>query len=281
MPAIARGQWISKLPVDARSSILWKAEHESDGLRAWTPNEPNGGGGIFNTGGPQATASLTTRRAHSGKRSVVAKIEQAIQGKHGARAVRLMRWTDAPWQKNGKEFPQAAYFSTWMLLPHKYNSNKYSPWDPGDGGWWNVFQFKSHNKGEESQPTWSLQVYFDDASDSMYFGLYSSFDRYSIESPQPLALPVDRWFHVEALYVCSAQKTGQLKIWQDGNQILEAKNVQTIFQATDPHPVWGIGNYTDHIATSNTIGSSEIYFDDCIVSTSRISKHLTIARKEP
>lgn len=274
-------QWIDELPASARASILWKADHESGDLREWTPNDPDGGGGIFNTGGAEATASATTARAHSGRFGAVAKIKGAYRGKNGARAVRLMRWTDAPWRSGGREFPLSAYFSTWMLVPENYNSNKYAPWDPGDGGWWNVFQFKSHSAEDESQPAWSLQIYHNDARDCMVFGLYSSIDQRSVEATTPVPLPVGRWVHVEIFYACSASSKGQVSVWQDGCKILEAKNVRTVFKTSEPHPVWGIGNYTDHVVSPNTAGAAQIFFDDCIVSTSRISKYLPLARSQP
>ena len=271
----ACGQWIDSLPRAAKESILWSADHEYSGLKNWTPDAPNGGGGIFNTGGQQASATLSDEHAHSGKYSVQTRIEGAYQARNGNRAVRLMRWTNKAWSEGGKNFPKTAYYSTWILFPKNYNSNKYSPWDPGDGGWWNVFQFKAHDKAEESQPAWSLQTYFDDQRKCMYFGLYSSIDSSrSVEPAIPRPIAVNSWVHVEALYSCSPFERGQIAIWQDGQKILEAKNVQTVFRKEATYPVWGIGNYTDHVASSDDQGSATIYFDDCVVSTDRISKYL-------
>ena len=257
---------------------LWQADHEEGDLTDWEPTDcEHPGGGVLNTQEDAVTAAATTDQAHSGRFSAEATITGAVRATQGNRAVRLMRWTDRPWDKGGKELPKFAYYSTWMFLPETYNPNKYAPWDPGDGGWWNVFQFKANDDDDVSQPIWALNVYHDDATGKMQFYLYSGLNSpASIDQDDPIPLPVGRWFHVEASYRVDAGLGGEIVLWQDGREILRGSNVRTAISESKEWPVWGVGNYTDHIAGENGIGSSTIFFDDCIISSKRISAALPV-----
>jgi hypothetical protein len=258
---------------DLKNSILWYADHEENALDDWTfPNYKYAGGGIFNTGDSDVYVNASSDYFHTGKYSVKTTITNAIRGENGNRAVRLMRWTDKPWDNNGTYFPKSCYFSVWMLLPDLYNPNKSEPWDPGDGGWWNVFQFKSDDSNGESQPTWTLNIHYNISSNEMFFYFYSK-----INSPHTFnlinywAIPVKEWFHIEAFLNQSSSNEGELKLWLNGNLVFDQANINTILNGS---VVWGIGNYTDHIATTTTIGTATIYFDDAIISTKRISAEI-------
>lgn len=268
--------WISTLPQDFQASILWQADHEKGDLSDWQPTDCKyPGGGVLNTQEDAVTAVATTRESHSGRYSAEATITGAIRAQHGNRAVRLMRWTDKPWDKGGRQLPKSAYYSTWMFFPTTYNSNKYPPWDPGDGGWWNVFQFKANDDNDVSQSVWTLNIYHDDKSQMMHFGLYSHVNTpASVDQSEPVALPVGRWFHVEAFYQVDAGGGGKVVIWQNGKEILHAENVRTAISHQKENPIWGVGNYTDHVAGDATEGTSTIFFDDAIISRRRISETL-------
>lgn len=265
--------WVETLSEDVKKSILWHADHEEGDLTDWQDRESkHPGGGVLNTCEDEVIARATTRQAHSGRYSAEATITGALRAGHGNRAVRLMRWTDRPWDQGGSILPKAAYYSTWMYFPRTYNSNKYPPWDPGDGGWWNVFQFKANDDDDVSQPVWALNVYHNDDSKKMQFYLYSAVNKpTSIDQTVAVPVPIRRWFHVEAYYRVDAGHGGEIVVWQDGREILRGTNVRTAISKAKETPVWGIGNYTDHIAGDTVEGTSTVYFDDCIISTERIS----------
>lgn len=266
-------QWVDTLPPPIQDSILWLGDHEEGSLYDWDyDHDPNAGGCVCNTGGRQVTARATSAETHSGSFAAETKITNAFRARNGNRAVRLMRWTDRHWEEGGDYFPDRAYYSAWFWFPETYNPNKYPPWDPGDGGWWNVFQFKSADEFCESQPLWALNVYHDDDAGTMSFYLRSSYNPpYSFEQRDPLPLPVREWVHVEALYVNSVD-SGRITIWQNGQKIISARDVQTSLGECDGAPIWGIGNYTDHIAGGPTEGTATVLFDDAIVSTRRVSR---------
>ena len=91
----------------------------------------------------------------------------------------------------------------------------------------------------------------------------------AVVQANPRPVPIGRWFHLEAHYVESSGSSGSIRMWQDGALILEAEDVKTLIVSGE-NTVWGIGNYTDHIAGGPVEGNATVYFDDAIVSTERI-----------
>lgn len=272
----SEAQWIQTLPQDVQDGILWKADHENNDLCEWTScGYQYPGGGIFNDVPDEVTVEASSTLAHSGNYSAYTQITNVCQAQSPKHAVRLMRWTDAPFDNGGSLFPTATYYSTWMYLPHTYNSNKYQPWDPGDGGWWNVFQFKSKESDGESHPVFTFNIAHDDDNDEMYFYMYTKENQPSqySQSGAYKAIPEGQWVHLEALYVASDPYTpnGQVKFWQDGDLILEANNVVT--QLAE-RVIFGIGNYTDHVDGYEGCGTASIYFDDVIVGTEAVHPHI-------
>ena len=279
-PATADGySWFDTLPNAYRQSILWFAAHEVGSMYEWDfGGDGDAGGGIFNTGGNEVIARATTAVAHSGRLAAEATITNAYRAQNGKRAVRLMRWTDTHWRHGGDYFPDRAYYSAWYYFPTTYNPNKYPPWDPGDGGWWNVFQFKSDDHNGVSQPMWSLNVEHDDDAGVMQFYLWSGPNPpNSFSQASPLPVPVGEWVHIEALYEVASDRSGRIAIWQDGVPILDVRGVQTVLPGSHQKPIWGIGNYTDHIDGGSVGGTATVYFDDAAVSTRRLSELITWA----
>ncbi len=268
---VTTAQWVDTLPQSVQDGVVWFGDHEEAAMDDWDyPTFLYAGGGIFNSGPTgEIEAVASTDVSHSGTHSARTTIRNAFQAQNGSRAVRLMRWTDRPWDDGGDYFPNPTYFSTWMYFPHTYNPNKYEPWDPGDGGWWNVFQFKSDDSDGVSQPLWTMNVDHDDSLNTMSFYLYTKHNTPASNGQSaPIPIPVSQWVHVEALYEQSDEGRGRIAIWQDGRLILNVANVTTIL---DDPATWGIGNYTDHIAGGPVAGEASLYFDDAAVSTTRLS----------
>jgi hypothetical protein len=272
-PTTPDRNWIDTLPADVRASIHWSANYETGNLDQWSiPQSKDPGGGVLNTDESSVVAQATRAVVHSGKFAAEATITNAFRATNGNKAVRLMRWATNGYDLGGEELPQEAYYSTWIYLPEAYDPKKHAPWDPGDGGWWNVFQFKSHDENNESRPVWSLNIAKDQTTGELSFYLYSQINRQKSWLPdKPKPIPVKRWFHVEAFMRVSAQNQGRIAIWLDGERILDCKNVQTSVNPERENIVWGIGNYTDHIAGGNKEGTATIYFDDSIISSRSIA----------
>lgn len=267
MSAIAAkrsGTWLESLPESFRASVLWCGDHEEGSLYDWHYDDQDmAGGGVFNTGsGDEAVARATTDYSFSGRYAVETTIRNAVQNRNGNKAVRLLRWTDKPWDRSGTIFPASAYYSTWMLIPNVYNPGS----KPGDDGWWNVFQFKSKDAQGESQPTLVINIGYDAARKVMVMYLYSKYPSPSSHTFSEPFIPANRWFHVEAFLKQSGpnEPNGDLAFWIDGKQVFQKRGLVTCL--TDRSLIWGIGNYTGHIAGGPVEGEATIYFDDAMVS---------------
>lgn len=289
--------WFSTLPANLQESILWTADYEEGDLSDWEDagtDDYYSGGGIFYTpdeGEPDAedvsaviASGTVGPQPHSGSYAVETSISGAVRAENGNRAVRLMRWTDRPWNEDGDFFPDDAYYSTWVFFPQRYSPEKSAPWDPGDGGWWNVFQFKSDNNAG-SQPIAVLNAWWDSVEKMMYFYLdvkeypdanSDSHVNTTYDQSDPIPIPVGEWFHIEARYVKSTTTGGSVTVWQDGREIFSVNGIQT---ALSEQVAWGIGSYTDHIQSVDpdgepigTTGAALVYFDDGAVSTERLSQ---------
>lgn len=280
--------WFDRLPEEARQEVLWRSDFEAGDLSDWTrPGAKHPGAGVFNTGGRDATARAVRTLAHSGAWSVRTDIQHAVGGRNGTRAVRLMAWTDRPWDLGGMEFPIDAWYSVWMLIPHPYRPERHS----ADGGWWNVFQFKCEDAAGESQPTWVVNVASAPAGKLVLY-LYSPINSpATYEAPTPRLFAPNEWVHLEAHYH-AAPRGGLIELYQDGVLTIAARDVATSLGGarngsvqtaakTDaangdasndqPHAIWGIGNYTDHIVGDPAgDGRATVYFDDAAVSHVRL-----------
>ncbi len=270
--------WISTLPTHLQNSIIWYADAETGNLDQFTyGNNPSAGGGVFNTplsNPSQAQVTASTGVAHSGNYAFRTEINGAYH--EVTRAVRMMRWTDKPWNMGGQYLPSDAYYSTWMYLPHLYDPRQYAPWDTnGDGGWWNVFQFKSYDVNNISQPTFVLNI--GRSGGNMRFYLTRIHPTAQTYYPSfTFNIPVGQWFHVEARYVASENPDGLIQIWLNGQLAFDVQNVVTSLPNNPPgtyEHAWGIGNYTDHVVGHpNSDGTAVVYFDDAIISSQRISQ---------
>jgi len=269
--------WIDSLPQDVQDSIYWIGDVEEGSLYDWEyPDFLYSGGGVYNTGGDDVEAVASAEIVHSGQYSARATITNVIRSQNGSRAVRLMRWTEKPWDDGGDFFPDESYYSTWMYVPYTYNPNKYDPWDPGDGGWWNIFQFKTHDEYGGSKPIWTLNVTYDDDTGEMKFYFYTKYNSPHSHSPLIHApIPVGEWVHLEAYYKGGAANDGHISLWMNGELLFDIGNVQTLLvDGEDGYPIWGIGNYTDHIAGGPEEGTATLYFDDAVVSSQRVYQSL-------
>lgn len=284
--SVVAQHWSAELPAGVQDSIIWYAGHETGSLYEWTyapdegPDNPNAGGGVFNTGGDDVEAAADSAVAHRGQWSARTTITNAYRAQNGNRAVRLMRWTDRPWDAEpvgGDFLGDENYFSVWMYFPTVYNPNKYQPWDPGDGGWWNVFQFKSDDDTYTSQPVWVLNIAHNDDDGTMYFYMYSNYNPpYSYEQPEPMVVPAGRWVHVEAYLYSATGSNGHITIWQNGRRIFDIGGVTTSLGGAtgdETYPIWGIGNYTDHIAGDTPEGTATVYFDDALISSQPVHEY--------
>jgi putative NADPH-quinone reductase len=276
--------FIEQLPNSVKNDILWYCDYEDNSFYKWEgegTETPNAGGGIFVTDSVNSIYGIEQSLHYSGKFSAFATIKNAVTPTE-KKAIRFMRWTDKPWDQNGDYFPNSAYYSTFFLMKHSYNPAKSPDNDPEqDGGWWNIFQFKSKNN-TGSMPVVTLDVYNED--NKMYFGLVikdypddnsSDYNFEYILQENPIPIKVNEWNHIEVFYEKSNIYSGQVIVWQNNVKIFEKHNIRTVLPP-DETAVWGIGNYTDFIKGDTVNGTATIYFDDAIVSKIKISDYINL-----
>jgi hypothetical protein len=222
----------------AGGTIRWSASHETGNFSEW---ERNDGGGIFNTGTGEAT--ITTEVAHTGSHAAKLRITDA-DGTHGNQAVRIVRWNEA-------DHTPAAYYSAWFYFPQVYRPTE----------WWTVFQFKSRT-AEQNDAFWQVDVW-NRPSGEMYFSLWD-WQNQQWYSQNLSTIPVGRWFQLEVYYKQAAENTGQVTVWQDGVQIFNIPNVQTMYPNSEVH--WSVTSYTNDINPH----AATIYVDDAAISTARV-----------
>ncbi len=211
------------------------------------------GGGKFNTGLGDAVASRDY--AHSGHWSM----KMTISGNEMA-ATRLFRWKEA--REHGE-----LYYSAWYLVPRPYRL------DPG--GWTNWFQFKSRMAllPWRHDPIFLIGWRNVGPHDLMHFVL-KWWSGLTMEGPRPgqrgertwvspIEVPIGRWFHLEARYVCAGDFSGAIQVWQDGIEIFNVQGVKTRHAIADCR--WAINNYGANVSPRPVV----IYVDDAVVSTAR------------
>ncbi len=215
--------WLEQLDASAQQAVVWSADHEEGNLDDWTfPDFLYAGGGIFNTSEPNVQVQADDQLSFTGAYAARAHISGALQGNR--RAVRLMRWTDRPYDDAGTELPTKAFYSTWIYIPENY-----APTD-----FWNVFQFKSNDidLSDGSESGWSTNIEYNRTSGQMELYLFAhvpgdGVGGTSYSQTSPIPVPVGRWFHLEAYYAASAEQNGRISLWQDGHKILDVTNVRT------------------------------------------------------
>ena len=188
-------------------------------------------------------------------------MKMTISGSEMA-ATRLFRWKEA---RERREL----YYSAWYLIPHRYRLEP--------GGWTNWFQFKSRMAflPWRHDPIFLIGWRNFGSSDGMHF-LLQWWGGLTIEGPRPgqhgerswvssIEMPIGRWFHLEARYVCAGDFNGAIQVWQDGVEIFNLQGVKTRHAIADCR--WAVNNYGEKLSPRPVV----IYVDDAVISTARVN----------
>ena len=274
--------FIESLPAEIQNNILWSADNENQSFEKWEDEgtfHEFSGGGIFNTDEPNIDYGIASEQKNSGSYSSFATIKN-VNAPGNPKAVRFMRWTNTAWDNEGAYFPDEAYYSAFFYFPEHYDPAKPDDNDPlNDGGWWNIFQFKSENNAG-SQPIAMLDL--NNSDGKMYVALiikdYQNDDsddntQEFFEQEHPLEIPPKEWVHLEIFYKKSRAYDGEVKVWQNGELIFEQAGIRTLLPQGDT-AVLGLNNYTDYVIGEDGKNESTIYFDDAVVSSVRVGEYL-------
>ena len=225
--------------IELGSEILWEARHEGGDLGEWTADGEGGSA----ADAPTATIAATAEVAHGGAYSV--KMTNTAVDDVAASRV----WRQTP-------FPADAYYSAWYYIPEPYALTAV----------WTIMQFKGPDADDPSANRYIVDIDIRSLPGGEL--ILSVFDHRTpyLRSPTPptaRALPIGRWFQVEALYRNFSDDRGRLVIWLDG---------QVNYDIARP---FGINNTVYWSLCNSSYGFSPaeaaIYIDDAAVSLARVT----------
>jgi hypothetical protein len=220
----------------AAGTLLFEAHHETD-LSEWTEGGPAVGGFYADDNEPV----VTTERAHSGNSSVKMVIDT---GTDSQRVCRLYH----------RLAPGPAFYGAWYFIEQDHTFE-----------WWTTMLFKAQTDAADidtSYNLWDIDQYRGN-TDYTTWAVYDHLrteNRYSDSAP---ALPIGRWFHIEAYFAYQEGEQTELELWLDGVSFLHLTDL-------DPTPedplFWALGNGASQLVPSQ----STIFIDDVTISTVRV-----------
>jgi hypothetical protein len=237
----------------------WTGDFEEGNLSDLTLN---GGGGEFNSGSGDTTAS--TVRAHTGNWSAAARLATANGG------TRLFRWNET---RANREFVASA----WLYLPGNVTSR---------GNFWNLMQIKSRSTTGLNEPIWQADVTLVGGNyrlDMIWYGnrnappIYGPFagmtqgwKRYTYLTLPEAApngqvnLPKDQWFRLRFEVRQSRDFDGALRVRVGDTVAYDFQNVRTsydncAYNAWCTSNEWSVNNYSDGLQPAPvTVGIDDV-----------------------
>ena len=235
-----------------RTRVLWSADMESNGnpgpdLGQWYSPDccAHNGGGLFSSGLATAGPSFDYNHTPGGEYSAMLRIATPSTPTSGAR---LFRWLEP------QTYPDL-YYRAWYYFPQLYTPN-------GDPAWWQVFQWKSNGKMEGNNPVYGLNIGVTtyQGQPAMSFYLCPSSRKCVSQAPPVALIPYgnSQWTRIDAHYVCAADDSGHVTIWQDGKQLFDLSGAT---RYADGDCQWSVSNYSNGLSPS----PSAIYVDDAAI----------------
>lgn len=226
------------------SNFYWSTGFETGNL---SELEANSYGGFVNQG--NGTYKLMNSPAHSGNYAAALTIDTSKSSPTGAHAAYMFFWKELP--------GDAYYYSAWYYIP--------SGTVPAE--WWNIWQWKSTYDGnsDNSQRIFSIGARPLNGGLGLYM-VQRLPDGSKVNHNSTRNIPLDQWFHIEGYYRQAFDMTGQVIVWQDGVEVFNITNAQTVLN--DLTVDWSVNNYSNQISPS----PCTIYVDDIAVSSSRIGQ---------
>jgi hypothetical protein len=221
------------------AEVLWSTSHETGDLRDWCSEDQNWEC-VYNTGGNDASVTVTSEAAHTGDYAVKMEVWDIDTQLRACRIFRIA------------EYLTEGYYSCWFMFPTL----------PTVYDWLIFFQFKKTD-GVANDPTWFNEVR------NKSFGTVPTLTHWEEEwdippnvEPSP-ALTAGKWFHVEWYYK-DGINDGEIKIWINGIAIWHLQNINT--RGVDPQIQWAPSLYGVNVSPSHLV----LYMDDAVISTKRV-----------
>jgi hypothetical protein len=226
---------------DGPANLLWTATFEPGNLSEWT-SDGQGGTDAENI---LVSPAVTTDVAHLGRYAGKATVMPAA----GMDSLNYFYRTQPS--------PDAAYYAAWIYIAPGFSV----------GTWLSVVHFRgSHTAdGTNAFAFWDVNLY-PQPDGSLAAQLYNYVTLKDRQQTNPIAVPIGQWVHFEVFLKKAFDATGQLKVWQDDVEILDAEGVIT---AVDTDWMeWSVGGASDNISPAPGL----VYIDDATISVTRLGE---------
>lgn len=185
---------------------------------------------------PSASKEIVTAPVHSGRYAAAFTVRADEDGGSGTRCVRQ------------GELPTAAYYGAWYFIPE--------PTTPTAN--WNLFHFRS---GENLSATHGvLDVSLVQTDQGLQLAAFGVGHADIGESIDPPPVPFGSWFHIQLYLKRAADMTGEVALYQDGQQLFDVTGLRTDDSTLGQ---WYVGNLSNGLSPS----VSTVYVDDVTLSS--------------
>jgi len=144
--------------------------------------------------------------------------------------------------------PSEAYYGAWYYVPSDLSAAHV----------WNLFHFQGGPVGERLAGLWDVSM--DDSNGALTAYVLNLRDSRHHEPTSPTPIPKDRWFQLEFYLKSAPDATGEVALYQDGQELLRVTDVVT---NDTPFAQWYVGNFAGNIPPNSP--TSTLYVDDVSV----------------
>ena len=188
---------------------------------------------------PDSGYRLVTSPVHNG--AFAAAFDMSPSSTSGARQTRCVR---------EGVLPVEAYYSAWYYVPS----------DLAGAHDWNLFHFAGGRPGTMLHGLWDVSM--DDSAGNGFavfiYGALPGNGHFGQADPKPI--PTDRWFQLEFYLKRAADATGEVALYQDGEEVVRRANIVT---DDSPFGQWYVGNYAGTL--DDTPSTVSVYVDDVTI----------------
>lgn len=181
---------------------------------------------------------LVTEPVHSGTHAAAFDMDPSTDP--GSRQTRCVR---------EGVLPVEAYYGAWYYIPSELTGAHD----------WNLLHFQGGMPNTRLHNLWDVSM--DDSEGNGYeLFIYDALSNGHYGQADPRPIPTDRWFHLEFFWKRATDATGEVALFQDGEEIVRRSGIVT---DDSPFGQFYVGNYTDSLTT--TTAPVTVYVDDVSV----------------
>lgn len=127
--------------------------------------------------------------------------------------------------------PVEAYYGAWYYVPSELSGAHD----------WNLFHFRGGQFRMFPHGLWDVSMN-DDAGDGYSLFIYDALHDGHYGQVDSNPIPRERWFHIEFYWKRATDTTGEVALFQDGQEIVRRTGIVT--DDDSPFGEWYVGNYT-------------------------------------